>query len=128
MPDSLVEQFRDELDQWEQTLQLYEGSITGLESRLYMALQRDAMPALARQIEDLFNQLLLLRSDISILFNALEQQGQQLKKNNHPIENNTLTVPIIETQDTLRNQMQTTRQDFADQKSECEAFLAGLPE
>lgn len=93
-----------------------------------MALQRDAMPALARQIEDLFNQLLLLRSDISILFNALEQQGQQLKKNNHPIENNTLTVPIIETQDTLRNQMQTTRQDFADQKSECEAFLAGLPE
>lgn len=34
MPDSLVEQFRDELDQWEQTLQLYEGSITGLESRL----------------------------------------------------------------------------------------------
>src|SRR5690242_1300695 len=102
MSNPITARFHDELKNWEQTLVQHSQTIAALEKRLYAIIERNTIPHLADEAEELMDHLSLLGVDVQSLFHSIVEQQSELKKNSTAPEKDVLSEQAKTNQELIR--------------------------
>lgn len=124
MPDTLATYFKEELINWDATIDFYRTESDALESKLFQLIQQNTIPERALMAEHFLSELTSLKSRLESVVKQMHRQNDNLQKDNTPINDEAITEKIKKDQNILREKMQTLEKKFVDLKYACYNFLS----
>lgn len=124
MPDTLATYYKEELINWDATIDFYRTESDTLESKLFQLIQQNTIPQRAEMAEQFLNQLTSLHSQLESVAKQMHRQNDNLQKDDTPINDEAVTEKMKKDQNLLRDKMQTLEKNFVELKYACYNFLS----
>ncbi|ULQ57751.1 hypothetical protein KJS94_06010 [Flavihumibacter rivuli] len=124
MPNSIINHYHEELEDWHNTIEFYSGEIEGFEASLSDLIHSNTIPHLAENAEYFLNQFSGLRSEFGGIGMELAAQEARLEEKEKMEQDVKYASQVTQQQNTLRDRMKTVEQHFIELKYSCQQFLA----
>ncbi len=126
MDHSVASYYNSELDEWSRLIQFYFYEMETLGKRLSEVIQRNSLPAIARQTEAEQDKLDAIARRFTRLKKMIAAQLETLKKDHGLKEDELVTGDIENRQQEIRDLMLQTEKNYVDAKYGCYGFLSSV--
>ena len=124
MATSIAEFYINELDDWEDSIQLHLERISESEERLNEILRYNTIPNLAANVEHHINQLFLLRQNLADIDRQISFLQQKLYKEEAPVRDDLVTDEVKRQQNELRDNVYKVEKESLEVKHASDVFIA----